>query len=162
MSDAHAPDAAEKRLVIRPNASLTPHWAGVFLASMCVVSFGIAALLAWQGFWVVLPFAGLEMLALAGGLWWSLRGNRYREVVSVYGDRVCVEAGRARPERRWEFQRAWVQVRLQPGAGRNSPNRLLVTSGGWGCELGRCLTDEEREEVAERLRRWVRPDVGRI
>lgn len=162
MSDTQTPTEADKRLVIQPNASLTPRWAVAFLASMCTVSFGIAGLFTWMGYWVVLPFAGLEMLALAAGLWWSVRDNAYREVVSVDGERVRVEAGRGSPQRRWEFQRAWLQVRLQPGEHRNGPTRLLVTSSGRGCELGRCLTDEEREEVAERLRRWVRPETGRV
>lgn len=157
MSDTQAPSETEKRLVIQPNASLTPRWAAAFLASMCTVSFGIAGVFAWLGYWMVLPFAGLEMLALAAGLWWSVRDNAYREVVSVTEDRVRVEAGWGRPARRWEFRRAWLQVRLQAGVDRNRPTRLLITSSGRGCELGRCLTDEEREEVAERLRRWVRP-----
>ena len=162
MSDEQAPNGTEKRLVIRPNASLTPRWAAAFLASMCAVSFGIAGLLTWHGFWVVLPFAGLEMLALAAGLWWSMRGNSYREVVSVDDEHVRVEAGHRRPERRWIFRRAWLQVRLESGPNRNSPTRLLMTSSGRGCELGRCLTDDEREEVAARRRRWVRPDAGRV
>lgn len=162
MSDTQAPSGAEKRLVIQPNASLTPRWAAAFLASMCAVSFGIAGAFALLGYWMVLPFAGLEMLALAAGLWWSMRDNAYREVVSVTGDQVRVEAGWGRPARRWEFQRQWLQVRLQAAERRNRPTRLLIVSSGSGCELGRCLTDEEREEVAERLRRWIRPEPGRV
>lgn len=145
-----------KRLVIQPNASLTLGWAIAFMASMCAVSFGIAGVLAWLGYWVVLPFSGLDMAALAAGLWWSMRDNAYREVVSVEHDRVRVEIGRRTPESVWEFQRAWIQVRLQAGPHITSHSRLWVGSHGRGCVLGRCLTDEEREAVANRLRQWVR------
>ena len=69
--------------------------------------------------------------------------------------RIEVEAGRCEPQRCWEFPRLLTQVRLSPGGNRNSPNRLLLTRHGHGCELGRCLTDEERAEVAERLKSWV-------
>lgn len=144
------------RLVIRPNASLSVEHAYVFFAGMCMVSFGIAGILAWQGFWMVLPFAGLEMAALAAGLWWGMRDNAYREVISVADDVIRVEAGRHQPERRWEFQRAWAQVRLEPGPYVTSPSRLWLGSHGQGCVLGQCLTDEERAAVACRLRRWLR------
>lgn len=156
MSDRRTPECESKQLVIQPNASLTLGWALVFMASMCVLSFGIAGVLAWLGYWMVLPFAGLEMAALAAGLWWSMRDNVYREVVSVEADRVRVEAGRHGPETTWEFQRAWTQVRLQAGPHLTSPSRLWLGSHGRGCVLGRCLTEEEREAVAERLRQWVR------
>lgn len=145
-----------KRLVIQPNASLTTGWAWVFFGWMFAVSFTIAGLLAWRGFWVVLPIAGLEMAALALGLYVSMRNNVYREVISVVGGRVVVEAGRYAPEQRWEFLQAWVQVRLESGAYRNSPTRLSVRSHGRECVLGRCLNDEEREQVAMRLRKWLR------
>lgn len=155
MSDPEPAESAEKRLVIQPNASLSLEWAGVFLASMCAVSFGIAGLFAWQGYWMVLPFAGLEMAALAAGLYWSLRANRYREVVSVTPDRVVIEAGRRGPEQHWEFARAWTRVRLLTGPYRNSPTRISVGSHGRACILGACLNEEERERVAARLARWV-------
>jgi len=152
-------EGAEHKLVIQPNASLSLEWAGVFFVSMCVVSFGIAGIFAWHGYWMVLPFAGLEMAALAAGLFWSLRGNVYREVVSIADDRVVIEAGRLKPERRWEFQRAWTQVRLLVGPHRNSPTRISVGSHGKSCILGSCLSEEEREQVAARLAQWVREPV---
>jgi len=144
-----------RRLVIAPNASLTVAQAQWFLIGMCTVSFGIAGAMTMLGLWLVWPFAGLEMAALGAGLYVSVRDNGYREVVSVYDDRIEVEAGLNEAERRWEFPRLLTQVRLSPGVYRNSPSRLLVTRHGHGCELGRCLTDEERLEVAEKLKAWV-------
>lgn len=144
-----------RQLVIAPNGSLSVAQAQKFFGGMCVVSFGIAGILTLFGLWLIWPFAGLEMAALGAGLLASLRDNGYREVVSVYDNRIEVEAGRNEPERRWEFPRLLTQVRLSPGAYRNSPSRLLLTRHGHGCELGRCLTDEERAKVAERLKAWV-------
>ncbi|MES1926387.1 DUF2244 domain-containing protein [Salinisphaera sp. T31B1] len=144
-----------RRLVIAPNASLSKAQAQWFFVGMCAVSFGIAGFLTVFGLWLIWPFAGLEMAALGAGLYVSLRDNGYREVVTVYDDRIEVEAGLNEPQRRWEFPRLLTQVRLSPGVYNNSPSRLLVTRHGHGCELGRCLTDEERGEVAERLKAWV-------
>ena len=155
MSSRFETDEHMRRLVIAPNASLSVAQAQWFFVGMCVVSFGIAGLMTVVGLWLVWPFAGLEMAALGAGLYVSLRDNGYREVVSVYDDRIEVEAGLNEPERRWEFPRLLTQVRLSPGVYRNSPSRLLMTRSGHGCELGRCLTDEERLDVAEKLKAWV-------
>lgn len=144
-----------RRLVIAPNGSLSASQAQKFFGCMCVVSFGIATILTVFGLWLIWPFAGMEMAALGAGLLASLHDNGYREVVSVYENRIEVEAGHNEPQRRWEFPRLLTQVRLSPGIYRNSPSRLLLTRHGRGCELGRCLTEEERARVAERLKAWV-------
>ncbi|HLQ85911.1 MAG TPA: DUF2244 domain-containing protein [Salinisphaeraceae bacterium] len=145
-----------RRLVIAPNASLSVAYAQWFFVVMCAFGIIIGGILTWRGLWLVWPFVGLELGLLALGLYLSMRNNNYREVVSVYEDVIEVDAGRGRPERHWEFPRLLTQVQLEPGQARNSPTRLLVTRYGKGCELGRCLTDEEREDVAARLRSWVR------
>lgn len=155
MVDSRLDSDRRHRLVIQPNASLSRRQALAFMGWMCVVSFGIAGLWAWQGYWMILPFAGLEMAALAGGLYWSMRHNGYREVIEVGGERITIEAGHHAPERRWSYQRAWTQVRLLEGPYRNSPTRLMLGSHGQYCVLGQCLSNAERSAVAERLRGWT-------
>ncbi|MDN5939661.1 MAG: DUF2244 domain-containing protein, partial [Salinisphaera sp.] len=118
----------------------------------------IAAGLAWLGYWMVLPFSGLEMLALAVALWWGMRDNSYREVVCVDDRYVRVESGWRHPQRHWQYERAWAQLRLEPGPYASSPTRLWLGSHGKGCILGGCLTNEEREAVARKLRHWLRAD----
>ena len=54
----------DTRLVIGPNASMTVKVAWTVMAVMAFVSLGIAALFTLQGFWPILPFAGLELAAL--------------------------------------------------------------------------------------------------
>jgi len=60
---------------------------------VCVVSLGIALLFVARGYWPVLPFAGLELLVLGIALWISMRRGAYREVISIYPDRIEVEKG---------------------------------------------------------------------
>jgi uncharacterized membrane protein len=139
-----------------PNASLSALQAVLFLAWMCLMSFAISGFLAWRGYWLVMPFAGLEMLALAAGLYWALRDNAYREVITMDDDRLYVEAGRARPQRRWEMPRAWTRV-LVEGDGHLRPIRLLLAHAGCRCEIGACLTDEEKNALADRLRQLLDP-----
>lgn len=150
-----------RTLVIAPNGSLSAGYAQWFLICMCTLSIAIASILTWRGLWLIWPFAALEMGTLGYCLYVSVRNNRYREVVSVYEDTVEIDSGCGRPERHWEFPRLLTQVQLRAGDGRNSPSRLLLLRSGRGCELGRCLTDEEKSEVAARLRNWIRtPELG--
>ena len=48
------------RLVIGPNASLSDRQALGFFAGLSVICLCIGGVFASQGFWPVLPFAGLE------------------------------------------------------------------------------------------------------
>ena len=85
------------QFVVRPNRSLS--WSGnkLFIATLAVVSFGIAGAFASVGMWMILPFAGLEMAALTLGLYLCSVKTRGCEVISIDGDHVQVEVGRNRP-----------------------------------------------------------------
>lgn len=149
-------------LVIAPNGSLSVGQAQWFFIYMCVLSIVIACVLTWQGLWVIWLFSGAEMAVLGTALYVSMRHSRYREVVCVYEDTIEIDAGCGHSERHWEFPRLLTQVRLQPEPSRNRPSHLFVTRSGYGCELGRCLTEEEREAVAKRLQGLVRaPELAR-
>lgn len=149
-------DDVVRTLVIAPNGSLSVGHAQWLCIGLCGLSIVIATILTWQGLWVVWPFVALYMGFFAFCLYLSVRNNGYREIVSVHEDTIEVDAGHGRPERHWEFPRLLTQVQLRTAESRNAPSRLLVTRSGRGCELGRCLTDEERAEVASKLRHWVR------
>lgn len=147
------------RLVIGPNASLSRAQAWGVLALAASLGLGIATGFAVLGFWVILPFAGLELAALGAGLYVSVRGNAYREVLSFEQDWIRVEFGLAgqgvRSTRSWS--RYWTRVVLERGARRNEPMRLLLRSAGQEVEIGRCLTDEEKVRLAARLQALLTP-----
>lgn len=149
----------DTRLILGPNASLTPRQACWFMASVSAVALTIAGVFAVQGFWPILPFAGLELSALGAALWVSLRRNRYREVIDFSGDRVrigfgWVERG-AVAEIDWP--RAWVRVALVEDGHRHDPSQLQLRHAGQVVRLGRCLTDGERERLADRLKELLPP-----
>lgn len=149
----------DTRIVIGPNASMSPALAAGFLLAASTVSFGIAGGLAVLGYWAVLPFAGLEVGALAVALVVMLKRNRYCEVITFDADLVRVEFGRAGEgvASAAELQRAWARVLLEAGPHRLSPTRLSLASHGRRVVIGQCLTDEERERLARRLRQLIGP-----
>ena len=146
------------RIVIGPNASLDVRGALWFLGSLSALALAVSAVCVYWGFWPVLPFAGAELMAVAAAVWVSLRRNRYREVVTVDEDRVCIEFGQLGRDgpgganSRIDFPRGWTRAGIESGLHRNDPNRLLLSCSGQRVEIGRCLTDDERLALAARLK----------
>lgn len=147
------------RLVISPNASLSPRQAWWFLAAVGTVGLGIALVFTALGFWPILPFAGLELLALGVALRVSLRRNRYREVLNFEAEHLAVEFGTlgVGVERKLVWPRLWTRVELVRGPHRNDPLRLWLLYAGRRVEIGRCLTDEERERLCARIQELLKP-----
>lgn len=147
------------RLVIGPNASLSEAGSWAVMGLMCAVGLGIAAGFAARGYWPILPFAGLELAALGAALWIGQRRNRYREVISFTESMVRVERGLVGQGAHAvvELPRAWARASLAAGPNRHSPTRLGLDYCGQRVIIGRCLTDEERDGLAARIRELLRP-----
>lgn len=127
---------------------------------MSVTSLGIALVFAWQGLWMILPFAGLEMLVLAVAFYQVHKKACSREVISFDTDDIRVEVGRDAPEHVCIFQRAWTQVLLQTPSIKGYPSKLFLRSGGRQLELGACLNDDERQALHDHLVKLVQIPVS--
>jgi uncharacterized membrane protein len=144
-------DEQPLRVEIHPNCSLSVKGARVFLAAACIVPFGMGGVLAWKGFWPVLPFAGLEMLLLAWALKVSLERRFHSQTITVTDADVRVDSRERLRSSQVVFPRHWARVKLRRPAERLHPSRLTIESHGRQCELGSFLTEEERRGLAVRL-----------
>lgn len=153
-SNAHLP-WTPFTIEICPHCSLSVRAALLFFGSLCFVSFTIAGLMARQGFWPVLPFAGLEMLLLGWALRTSMERRHQRQTITVTDDDVSVELQDRGPAVQLVFPRHWAQVKLRRPASRLHPSRLTIESHGRQCELGSFLTEEERRGLALRLQSLI-------
>jgi len=136
----------DTRLVLRPNASLSPQQAVWAFAAVAAVSLAIAIGLTFLGFWPVLPFAGLEIAALGAAFWVSVRRNEYREVLDFHPETVQVRVGSSRGaglQASIVWQRAWSRVELKPGATAHAPTQLQLRCMAPTIPLGRCFTNAE-------------------
>ena len=157
MADSRGP--VNTRLVIGPNASMSARQALLFFSGMCLICFGIATVFAVQGYWPVLPFAGLELLALGAALLVVLRRNRYREVLWFDDRHVRLECGMVGRGAglRCEWPRSSTRVWLELGPHPSSPTQLVLACGPQRMVIGNCLSDAEREALARRLKQLVHP-----
>lgn len=157
------PDTKMRRVVIRPNRSLSWHQSMIFLGAIAIPLLLISVVLAAQGFWLILPFAGLELAALFACIYVVSHASQRCEVVSIGDSVVTVEKGRDRgrcpdrggPELRVEFARGWVRVELASNPGHWYPHRLWIGASGRRVEIGEFLVDDEKAELAAELHRLL-------
>lgn len=143
-------------VVAEPNCSMS--WAQTkrFFLVIAAVSATIAIAFAAQGLWMVLPFAGLELLALGAAMYWVAIKLRTSEVVRVDEHTLTVERGRSRLQLAAKFPRPWVRVELEDQSHAWRARRLVLRASGKEIELGSFLTDDEREEFARLIQVAIR------
>jgi uncharacterized membrane protein len=135
----------------QPLCALTRGQERLFFRGLALVCFGVAIGFAAIGYWLILPFAGLEIGLLA----WALDAIRSREgnyeTLTVDGDSVVLEWRDGKRTGRREMNRRWVCVMCECATpGRNC--RLSVRSHGRETNVGRYLSDEARLQLAATLR----------
>jgi uncharacterized membrane protein len=134
----------------------------LFVVAVGLVLGTVSLVFAFMGYWLILPFAGLEIAALLFCTWLVAKAGTRCEVVSLDESQVVVEKGSQRrcgserggPESRVSFPRAWVRVELQAGEGWY-PDRLLIGASGSRVELGEFLADAEKKELAGELKKLL-------
>lgn len=139
--------------VLRPNRSLS--WRqnlGAF-AGLCMITLATVVPLAAMGFWLVLPFAGLELLVVGIGLYGVICRCHECEVICVAEDTIRIERGRRGPRERWVLTRPWARVVLKACPREWYPSQLLIHAQGRTVEVGRFLVEDERKKLAGDLRR---------
>lgn len=119
------------------------------------MSFGVAGAMAAQGYWPVLPFAGLEMALLGWALKMSMSRRHHRQAITISEQNVLFESHNGVQYVQVVFPRHWAQVKLRRPQSRLHPSRLTIESHGRQCEVGGFLTDEERRGLALRLERLI-------
>ncbi len=144
-------------LSLAPNCALSDAHARLFMGSPVFGTLIVSGRIALAGFWLVLPFAGLELMAVGYALALSLKRGRYREVLRVFNDEFVVEKGVQNVEERVEFPRYWATVQLVPARVASYPSRLMVSCMGSTLEIGEFLTESERVGLGKRLISLVGP-----
>lgn len=147
------PETGDKRIILKPNASLTRWQARFVLAAVALALGTIGAVFAFVGCWFVLPFAGFEWLLLAYCFSLAFKQSAVREVITVTDSHVKVERGVYRPEQTYRFQRAWLGLSLDGPRLAGHPSRLCLGRHSRKIEIGRFLVESEREALYRELKK---------
>ncbi len=156
-------EANLSRVTLRPNCSLSWHQSMMFLGAIAVPLLLVSLVLAAKGYWMILPFAGVELAALFVSLYVVAHAACRSQVISIGESFVTVEKGRDRgngpeslgPEHCAKFARAWVRIELAQDARHWYPRRLWIGASGKRVEIGEFLVEEEKAELAAELRKTL-------
>jgi len=149
-------DGKFKEFIIKPNNSLS--WQGnkIFFFIFFFVSLIIAFAFAYSGMWLILPFAGFEMILLGSALTYCYIKNSQYEIVTIDDNRVSVSRINMRNKKVFGCDKYWAKFILNKPSFKGHPHKLVLRSSGREMEIGSLLTDKERIKLAGMLRRKVR------
>lgn len=147
----HGDDAA--CYIARRNCSISPKGLIGSFTVIATVSLLIGIGFASHGAWMVLPFAGIELVALAIAFVCYARHAADYERIRVGPGDIEVEVCDGDCVRCHLFNRAWVRLVVH-----DAPNatRLALQSRGQELEVGRHLDGTDRRRLAHELGRWLR------
>ena len=140
-------------LLLKRNCSISPASLMLVFGVIAVVTLGIAAVFAALGAWLILPFAGIEIVGL--GIAFALNGRHAADYERIQFGEGClmVEVCESDKVRRHEFNPARASVTMA-GVGRSM--RVLLEAPGRSLEIGRHLHEQTRLDLAGELKRRLR------
>ena len=145
----------EKTIMVMPNRAMP--WQHIMMIYLLIsgVTISIAFGFFTQGLTLILPFAGLELLALGVVLYISAWRSNIKEVVNVTEEKIRIEIGRNAPEKTYELDKTWAKVVLERSWNNWYPSRLLLRSHGRQIEIGKFLNEQERQCLGAELKKVI-------
>ncbi len=146
---------SQRSFVLKPNPAMG--WRNLLLlyGLMSAITLSIGVLLYFRGFSLVLPFSGLDVIALGIALYVTARRSEIREVVTISKGKIAVETGHKKPEEKHEFEGSRARIILEAQKGSWYPSQLFIRSGNDQVEIGKFLNEDERVELASELKKAI-------
>ena len=104
---------------------------------------------------MVLPFTGLEILALLVVMYRVSRKCYRKEVIHLNRDSVIVEQGREKPVTSWYSEIFWTRLVIQSQGHSWHSNRLFLRGRNDQIEVGAFLNDQEKAVLVNQLRKYI-------
>lgn len=139
--------------IARRNCSISPKGLIGFFAGIAAVSIVISLVFYALGAWMILPFAGLEILALGMAFVGYARHAVDCERICVGHDRIRVEVCDGDVVSAQEFEQRLTRLVVKQAPMRTS---LALCVQGQEIEIGKHLALEERQQLASALGRLLR------
>ena len=139
-------------LIVEPNRSLS--WQENRLLIYLLGGFTMIVALFWtlMGAWLVLPMAGLEVVALAWALYYVSWKLSFRQVIRISDDDLVVEEGHYFPKRTWRMDRTLTAIAVERMRHPLDPLRITLFDRNQQKIIGDFLNREDTEKLLASLR----------
>lgn len=143
-------DAYNFKVTFRPNSALSAASKQKVVILLTVIPAIIGVAFCFLGAWLVLPFVGLEIAALAYAFYYVDRHETDYESISINGDSLVVECCVGDDVSQQVVNPYWAKVVQHELA--NGDLHLYLQSHGKEIEIGHYLTRKQRELLAKQLK----------
>jgi len=140
------------RLIVKANQSMS--WrANLYLAaSLGVICMGVAIAMATFGLWMVIPFAGAEIILIVVCLYLTLKRLSRKEVITLNNEAIRLEWGYNQPDVVVNLPRHYSRLDYTCPDSVFEVGELSVSAHGKRYALGCSLNKEEKKVLYTELR----------
>jgi uncharacterized membrane protein len=137
--------------MLKRNCAITPWQFGVFYCSLATVSLSIAAFWTAMGAWTVLPFAGIDLVAVgAAFLVYARHATDYERIV-ITPEHLIIETALASRITVIELNPHWIRIGLQ----EKPRPKIEIRSAGRVILVGTHVPAHRRAIIAGEMRRYI-------
>ena len=137
---------------VKRNCSASPAQLAAVFASMVGLSFIFGLAFATQGMWLILPFVGLELVAVATAFICYGRRAADFERITLSAHDLSIERADGGRTLHWHFPTAWARVEVEEsGSGWMHRVRVFIVSCEERVEFGRHLAAPGRKLLAQEV-----------
>ena len=145
------------QLVLRPNRSADWQFNKYLLMALGGISFVIAAGFALIGAWVIIPFAGLEILALSLALYWGCWKLSFCHCITIEGEQCVIEKGVYYPRQSWRWTLKATSVAIRSPDNTNAVPQCFLQSSDGRVQIGEFLDEQETQAMIRALQQSKLP-----
>ena len=146
---------SEGHIIVCPNMSSRWKATRMLLWFISVLSISIGVFFALMGLWLILPFAGLEVMTLVTVMYWVAHQCCRQEVIHLDGDKLRVEKGYRTPHSSWESEIFWTRLIVDKPPYQGHPFRIILRGRDEQLEIGEFLNESDKKKLLSELRRLI-------
>lgn len=148
--------ASRLMIIAQPNCSASWQSNKLVLLAISIPSLTFAIAFALKGAWPIVPFAGIELLALGSALYYVNRKVQYRHVITLSDNSVCIDKGFYLPSQSWKFPREGTDLAIVPEQHPWDGPELSLQRTGECVSVGEFLNRDDSLKLADLLRQEIR------
>jgi len=146
---------ARGHIVVSPNLSAQWRTTKIFIWVVSSFALTIGLVFALAGLWMILPFAGLEVLAIVILMYHVARKCHRQQVIYLDDGRIRVEAGYRSPQLAWDDEVFWTRLIVNKANHPWHPDTLILRGRQQQIEIGEFLNAEDKKQLVAQLRPLV-------
>ena len=140
------------QLVLEPNRSMSWETNKKILLGIFFVNMTIALVWSFMGAWMVLPFAGLEVLCVGIGMYYARWKFSFKHVMLNEAESFKLQKGIYYPKQEWQWQKKNVTVIKRASPYRMSAPTILLKHLNDTVEVGDFLNRKEKKTLVSHFK----------